>query len=228
MSDNMDPPPELDRRKIVASFTMLNCYKNICKHQAYRRYIRRDIKFVETPQIKWGNEVHTAMEHRIGGGKPLPPNMPYEPFAKVFDGRNAKAEEKMGVTIDGKPTGFFDDNVFLRGKLDVNLVNGATGYVGDFKTGKVREETYELEVQAVLLHAKHPKLTKIIGQYFWLAEAKLGVLHDLSATAQTWDGIHKTMAELHMDKSRGTFEKKPGPLCSWCPVTDCEFWKERK
>ncbi len=58
-------PAFLDRRPLVYSYTFLHTYKNVCPHQAYRRYILKDQPYVETAAMKWGNEVHAAFEGGI-------------------------------------------------------------------------------------------------------------------------------------------------------------------
>lgn len=224
MIDPLDIPPMLDRRPIVWSYTMLNTYRSICAHQAAERFIYKRVPFVETPAMKRGNEVHSAMEYRVGGGKQLPVSMQqYETFAAVFDGKGAKVEQWLGVTREGKSCDTRSSAVFGRGKLDLHIVNGETGYLADHKTGKVREDPFELEVQAVLLHARYPQLRKIVGQYLWLGELRIGQLHDLSSTDRTWEEINRIVQSIEADRKTGIWEKRQGPLCKWCACFDCEF-----
>ena len=226
MTDTLDIPPSLDRRPIVWSYTMLNTYRSICPHQAAERFVYKRVPFKETPQVKRGNAVHSAMEYRIRGGKPLPVDMhQYEPFAAVFDGRPAQVEQWLGVTREGKACDSRSVAVWGRGKLDLHLVNGDTAYLLDHKTGKVREDPFELEVQAVLLHAKYPDLKRIVGQYLWLSEMRTGQMHDLSQTNKTWNEISWIASAIEVDRKAQKWEKRQGPLCSWCPCVECEFNK---
>src|SRR5258707_9639465 len=167
-------------KPIVYSYTMLNT-ADTCLHRVYRQYIKKDIPYIETPEMKWGNQVHTAMEYRIGG-KPLPENMrQWEPLVAPFARPGAKAELKLGVTREGKPTDFFGNDVFLRGKVDVALINGNAAFLPDWKTGNSKyEHPFELQIQAVLLQAANPYLTKIAGLYVWLKENRIGQSYDLS------------------------------------------------
>lgn len=221
----MNPVPGFLTRMPTYSYTFLHTYKNVCPHQAERRYIRRDIPYVETPQIKWGNEVHAAFEYRVGGGKPLPASMQqWEGFARPFDGKNARTELKLGVTAEGHACDFFAKNVWLRGKADAVITSGTTAYFADFKTGSSKYvDRFELDVQAVLLHASQPGLTKIVGQYIFLKEDRVGTMYDLSDTRATWGAIADIARQIEADKASGHFEKRQGPLCGWCPVKDCEF-----
>lgn len=209
-------------KPLVWSYTMLHTYENICPHQAYRRFIKKDIPFQETDAMRKGNEAHSALEYRLSGGKPLPPHMQqYEPIVAPLADRGAKAEEWVGINRDGK---FCDSRTadFGRGKIDVNLVRGEVAYLLDYKTGKVREEPFELEVQAVFLKARHPELKVIKARYAWLAEVRLGKLHDVSDTAATWSRIGYITAKIAADRWTGEFTKRRSGLCGWCPVKDCE------
>lgn len=210
-------------KPLVFSYTMLHTYDNICPYQAAQRYVYKVIPFQETEAMRHGNEVHAAMQKRVGRGTPLPATMPYESFALPLDSRGARCEQQIGVTKDGKATGFFDADVYFRCKIDVNIVKGPTAYLLDYKTGKVREEPFELECQAVALHAKNPGLTKVIGQYAWLASNRLGPMHDVSYTGRTWQRIRQLGDQIETDRRMGSFEKREGPLCGWCPCMDCEF-----
>ena len=231
MNDPGPMPAFLDRTKtkpLVGSYSMLAAYKN-CPHAMFRRYIKKDQPFVETPEMKWGNQVHTAFELRIGGGKPLPVEMSqWERFAKPFDGRGAVVEQKLGITREGKPCGFFDDEVWFRGKIDVALIGDAQAYIGDFKTGKSSyEDPLELATGAMLLRAKHLGCTTIKAQYMWLKEDRLGQMYDVSDARGTFLKVRTMMDEIEQIRASGEAEKQKSGLCSWCSVKDCENWRER-
>lgn len=223
-------PGFLDRRNepkpLIYSYTLLNTYRNICPHQMKRRYIDKAFPYVETPQMAWGNKVHLAMEHRVGGGKPLPADMrQWEKFAAPFYAVKAKAEMKLGITKERKPTDFFAKDVWLRGKADVVIVNGNAALLFDYKTtSKPREDPFELETQALLLNAKYPNLASITACYIWLAEQRIGQKHDVSHTSDTFTYIQRIVADLEEDMRNGEFEKRRGGLCPWCVCNDCEHF----
>lgn len=221
-TDYPELPEFLDRTVIVGSYTMMNTYANICPYQCYRRYVKKDIPYKATSAMEWGKTVHSAMEYRVGG-KPLPDNMRHwEPLVAPLAGR-AVGEQKLGITMQGQTTGFFDKNVWIRTVVDTSLISGTTAYLQDWKTGNAREEPFELETQAVLLHAKNPGLTKIVGRYAWLKENRLGEMHNLSDTTQAWNKVCTIMSEINQSRQMGKWEKRRGPLCGYCDVRDCEF-----
>lgn len=228
-----------ERRKMIASFSFLNTWA-ICPHQAARRYIIKDLpRQEESKEMAWGNEVHRAMEQRLGPSKiKLPENMPYESFCAPIERRldttwvRCTPELKLGITKEGRTCDFFADDVWLRGVLDAPIETSQSALLLDWKTGKKREDPYELEIGALLLQARAPHLTKLLGQYVWLKSLELGEVHDLSHTDRTWQRVQATMEEVAL----GRYLKTPGPLCGvdkktgrpFCQVLDCQFNKGRK
>jgi len=231
LADMPDIPKELDRRKgradFVWSYTALNLYENICPYQFFRRYINKDIKFVESAASKWGNEVHSAFEYRIGG-KPLPVSMQHwEPLVAPLDGRGVTPEMKVGITMEGRTTGYFSENVWGRCKIDAPIVANSKAMLIDWKSGNVREEPFELEVQAVFLHARYPTLTTIVGKYAWLKENRLGELHNCSDTRSTWNKICTINQKIEESRRTMQWEKRQSGLCGHCDVLDCNFNRKK-
>lgn len=211
-------------RKLVWSYTLLNLYEHICPHQAMRKYVKKDLPFRETVEMKWGTDVHSAFERRLRDKTPLPPNMQqWEGFALPFDGREVLVEEKMGVDAGGNPCDFFADGVWFRGKLDTILVNHTSAALFDWKTGSSRYESpFELELNAVLLKARFPHLKEITGRYVWLKENRLGEAHDLSDTDFTLRVMRDLVGSIEASFASGNWEKRQSGLCSYCDVKDCE------
>ena len=209
------------------SYSFHKNYEN-CARKAWHINIARNLPREDNEAMRWGNQVHSAMEARINKGTPLPESMAkFEPFCQ-YGPYMVKAEIKLGIRENGQPCGFFDSDVWMRGVIDVRIlqkpVTGAAA-IADHKTGKVREDSDELELHAVLLKAETPHLERITGWYNWLAECRPGKMHDLSATGQKLESIRRTRAEIeHAFKhGRDAFPPRQNPLCNYCPVKSCEF-----
>jgi len=227
--DNKLPDVAPVVKPLVFSYSILNNYDNVCPHQTFRRYVKKDLPFVETLAMKKGNEIHTAMEYRIGG-KPLPIHMQHwEPFVKPIADKNARAELKLGITSEGKPTGFFDKDVWCRGKADAVIIQNDSAFLVDWKSGGSKyENSFEIEMQAMMLKAANPYLVRIAGCYAWLAENRMGTTYDLSDFSSTWAKVNNIAEQIKDDMASGEWEKRKGPLCGYCPCTDCENWYEAK
>jgi PD-(D/E)XK nuclease superfamily len=236
---NADPGPMpafLDRTRLVHSYTSLHTYEDVCPHQYFHRYILKDLPFEKTEAMEFGNKVHSAMELRVGAKKPLHPDFAHwEPFARPFDvftndaNSTLAAELKLGIKSTGESCDFWDKEVWLRVKLDVVAVVGTNAFINDWKSGSSKyQTTFELETQALLLHARMPGLTTIKGGYTWLKENAQGPCHDLSDTRATWNKVNAIVKNIERDRARGEFEKRQGPLCGWCDVVKCEHNRKKK
>lgn len=211
-------------KPFVYTHTNLHTYADVCPYRFYRTYVKKDIPYVATAEMDWGNQIHSAFEYRVGGGKPLPANMrQWEPFAAALDGLGAKTEVELAITAAGKPCGKWDKDVAGRGKADVVIINGATAYLWDWKSGSSKYESpSELALHAMMLKAANPYLTKVVGNYVWLKENRVGVQHDLSDFNSTWARTNNVVEQIKDSMLAGEFEKRRTGLCGYCSVTDCE------
>jgi ATP-dependent exoDNAse (exonuclease V) beta subunit len=207
----------------VASHTMLQAFDN-CPHKGYRMYIAKDLpKFAPDDKQQVGIDLHKAMLKHLSTGKVLPDHFrEYGPLAAPMFQYNPQVEMPLAIDQDGKPCGFFDDRVYVRGYADVAAMRGNAAVIFDWKTGKKREDPAELKLHALMLQAKHPAVTAIYGHYIWLQDKAVGKQHDLSDTHVTWSKLNEQMDEIAFMAGNGAFPKTPNPLCGWCNVMDCE------
>lgn len=212
----------------VYSFTFLNTW-DICPSQAFHRYVAKTHPFVGTDASKWGNVVHDAMKLRLRHKTPLPKEVAkYEPFVMAIEPYVISVEEKVGIKRDGTPCGFFDEDVWLRGLADVVAARENSAMLPDWKTGKRREDPFELEIQAVLIQAKWPQFEKITGHYVWLQDGVVGKPHDVSNVGETLEVLQDKADEIEQMNRTGIWPAKQGPLCGFCPVLSCGFNRVRK
>ena len=212
------------------SFSFLNEEAN-CPYKAYRRYVVRDLPREEkTAAQTYGINVHKALELRINEGKPLvAPFDKFEPIAgRIADchGKDVdvRAERKFAISRNEGPLkDYWDKSALLRVVVDVSVIafGQHRAHIFDWKTaGKVREDPFELEIQAWALKTWYPGLEVIKANYIWLKENKLGLEHDVSDTERTAASVRAQLAEI--DRRGDVWPKRPGPLCPWCPCLDCE------
>lgn len=215
----------------IGTYTLYNNFEN-CPFKAYNMYVLKNIPRVDTPEMKWGNDVHKAMELRIDKGTPLPQTMSAaEPLCGTFvalkeRGVDVRVEYQLAMTQEGNPCGYWDDVCWFRGKLDcvvfARMETAAMAWTVDWKTGKTREEPLELEMGALLLRANHPELAHTVGEYFWLRDGKSGLRYTLNSHSATFDKLHLLRREMTTYAELGEWPKRKNPLCGWCPVNSCE------
>lgn len=225
------------RRIPILSFSALNDYR-ICPRRFLHKYVLKDLPCEQkTPAQLDGTAAHEALRKRIQLREPLPVQFKaYEPLCgALLEQDGAKLTElKLGVMANGQPCDFFDPSVWLRGALDFVLIritnahDAAGALILDWKTGKQREDPFELAIQALLLRAKYPEFKRITGRYFWLKENFIGVPHEkVNNTELTWQSVCQDADSIARRVQTNDWPPDEGPLCAWCPVTKdkCEFRK---
>ena len=220
-------PGFLDRRPLIWSYSMLKMFRDNCPHQGQAQYIDKTLPYIETPERKFGNEGHDALDKRVGAGKPLPEAYRFcEPYAAAFDGKPVTTEGWCQIATDGKACVRNAPNKFGHGKVDLSLIQGDVGYINDWKFVSDKalkyEDPFELKVFALLLKAKYPHLQTIKGTYTYLKQGKISDVFDLSDVGATWNEICSLVQTIMNWRAIGEFPKRTSPLCAWCARYECE------
>lgn len=182
---------------------------------------------------RWGDEVHKALEWRIGSGVPLPANMAlYEPYALQFIERPGRtfAERKYALSKSLAPCDFFAKDVWCRGIIDVLTLEGNAAHVDDHKTGKNRKKDFQqLVVFALLTFYHHPEVQVVHTAFHWLQfgfgeDAKDRETFTRGQVPALWEMLVPKLQDYMASFKRGIFPPKPSGLCrKHCPVTSCEY-----
>jgi CRISPR/Cas system-associated exonuclease Cas4 (RecB family) len=211
---------------MVISYSFVNDYVN-CPRKAYHKYVLRDLPKEDTHALRHGYVLHKIMEDAINQNKEVPKEYaPYEKYLRAIRTlQTVKAEVKVAADSNGVACGYYSKEVAFRGKVDVLITTPDEAVLVDWKTGKVREDPYELEVQASLVSINNPTISCISGYYVWLAEGRVGKRFPLNKVADTFKNLQRIREEAML---RATWEPKPNPLCGWCPLLSCEFNRRPK
>lgn len=216
----------------IFSFTFLQNEEN-CPYKAYRLYVVKDIPYQKTPNQTFGIDVHKAFERRINEGTPFKDEFQdYEPLAaavvkhRLPDLVHVRAEYKLAIDQHERPTDYWGkkgNRPWLRAIVDASIMAPKLqrAHIFDWKTGKVREDPFELQIQAWLLQKYYPGLETFTGSYVWLKDNAVGLPHELSDTERTAASVRAQVAEI--GRRGNEWPKRENALCGWCDVLDCEF-----
>ena len=218
---------------LVKSFTHIDLF-GTCPKWFYHRYILKE-KEPETPELKEGNEVHKALEMRVGKGHMLSPkHQCYEPIAASLtaakQGKRLVTEAALGITRDWRAVGFFDEHVWIRGKLDVILRGTSSMVQFDYKTGKPSDKTLQLEISNMLALLTYPDMQSITGMNIYLRDGSFRP--QVTTTREDLPHLTHNVAamvhEIEEAEQTGDFPPTPSGLCGWCPVKTCRFNRNKK
>ncbi len=210
------------------SFSSLTAFEQ-CAYRYYRVRVLKDVADPPNETADWGTRVHKVMEDRVRDKTPLPDwAIQWEPLASKFDKHGDKVfcEQKIGLTRGFRPTGFFDKDVWYRGVIDVGI-DGVTTFLGDYKTGKIKENNDQLKLFSATYMCSHDYVESCDTKYFWLKHKKTTSLKVTRFEVPLiWQEFLPRVARLETAYDKDKWPKNPSGLCNgWCPVKDCPFWK---
>ena len=199
-----------------------------CARQYKLLKIDKVVPFKETEAIRHGNEVHKALELRLKDKAPLPEKfMQYEPIAAKLDKPGVFVEQELALTRNLVPCGWWDKTCWTRCKIDVGVKNGDAVLLGDYKTGKVKPESSQLELFAAMKMSEDKTINRAKTMFIWLQHGKTTVQDIHRDDVPTiWGNFMARVNRLDNAFQRDKWPAKPSGLCrEWCPVgkKHCEF-----
>jgi hypothetical protein len=213
------------------SFSALKEYVNCPKQYQELKILKRYEK-QPTEQMLYGTVVHKACEDYVAEGKPLEKN--YQRFKPVLDSLVAipgtkYPEHEMALTLNKEPCGFKDANRWVRGIVDLLIVDGDQAFIVDYKTGSNRyPDPKQLKLMALMTFAHFPEVQKIkAGLLFVMHESFMDEEYTRDQIPKLWSYFENDLERLSLSYENDTWQANPTPLCGWCPVRSCEFHKER-
>ena len=173
--------------------------------------------------MRWGNEVHKALEDAVSGVAPL--SMRFMHYSELVQQLKAQpgqktTEQKFGLTQTLAPTTFSAPDVWVRGVVDLMVNNGDKLAVLDYKTGAVKNDGAQLKLFAAAGFALNPHVQTVRTGYLWLAHDKLS-RQDFKRedAAGIWNEFLPRVNRMQEAQAQDKWPARPSGLCrAWCPV----------
>lgn len=204
------------------SYSSLTAFET-CPRRYYITKVTKEVTEPQTEATMHGNAVHKALEKYVGGNTPLPEKYAqYQPVVdkiKTAPGKKL-VEMKFGLTSSFTPTTFFADNCWVRGVLDVAIVNASSVTVLDYKTGKRKPDHDQLSLFALAGFSLWPFAEKVKTGYLWLQTSQLDTKeYTPEDKAQIAQGFAARAHKLEQAFASKNWPANPSGLCkNWCPV----------
>lgn len=213
------------------SFSSLKEYIN-CPRQYHEVKVLQNFTKKVTEQMTYGTEVHKALEDYVAENKALPKN--YERFKPVLDTLidipgEKYPEYKMALDGEKVPCDFESDDRWVRGIVDLLIVDGDYAFIVDYKTGSNKyPDPKQLKLMALMTFAHFPQVQNIkAGLLFVMHNSFTSEEYTRDQIDNLWGAFHPDLERLKMSYKTNAWIPNPTPLCGWCPVSSCEFHKER-
>ena len=207
------------------SYSHLKNFETCPKRYAHYQVLK-DVTEPETDQLREGNDLHAAFEHRVKSGTPLP--LAYARFEPMLErilaapGRTY-GEQKLALTSSFAPTGWFAKTAWFRTIGDLLKETDEQATIIDWKTGAVKEDLTQLQLLALTVFAHKPKLKRVKA-------ALVFVNHEHVAPAEfvpeqvtvLWGEILPRVRAMMNARATSSFPPNPSGLCKkYCAVTAC-------
>jgi hypothetical protein len=205
-----------------------NCARQFNEVKNLKNYVKQT-----TQQMLYGTEVHKALEDYARDGTPLLKN--YERFQRMIDELmeipGARyPERQMALKVDRlTPCAFDDPEYWVRGIVDLLIIDGDTAFIVDYKTGSAKyPDTKQLKLMAIFTFAHHPEVMHVkAGLLFVMHNVFIDETYTRQQTDTLWQSFVPTLSRLEIAEKSNVWMPNPSPLCGWCPVKSCQYHGER-
>ncbi len=203
------------------SFSRYNTHEQ-CAFKAKRLYVDK-IPMATSSAMDRGLRVHKLGEDYLKGKIRSVP-VEFARFSAAMGALKkvgAVAEEEWCFAKNWVPTGWFDEDAWLRVKIDVNVLGKNSLRIIDFKTGRVRKDHGDqLDLYAVSGFSMFDNLNSVVAELWYLdAEEKDGRGLVVSKFYNAKQG--KKLVRVWNSKSKPILTDKkfipnPSYLCRYC------------
>ncbi len=212
------------------SFSSLKDYVNCPKQYQEIKVLQNVVKKVSS-QMQYGTDVHKALEEYAVSGKALP--IHYSKFKKMVDvllniNGQKYIEYKMALTEDKIPCEFDAPQYWVRGIVDLMIVDGDTAFVVDYKTGSNKyPDPKQLKLMALMTFAHFPQVQTVrAGLLFVVHNSFLPDDYVRQKQDVYWQEFTPDLARMERSFRLGHWPPNPSPLCRWCPVKTCDYHED--
>lgn len=214
------------------SFSSLKQYKT-CPKQYYEIRVAKNFVSRDSADSIYGKEVHKALEDYVKSGKPLQKN--YEQFRQMVDPLIdipgiKYCEYEMALRQDKVPCGFMDSDYWVRGIVDLLIVDVDTAFIIDYKTGKTAyADVNQLKLMALMVFAHFPVVSRIkSGLMFLLHNGFITEEYRREDIDKLWKGFAADLERLKGSFQHSVWPANPTGLCrKHCPVETCKYYGGR-
>lgn len=199
------------------TYSDLDAY-NTCPKQFYELKFRPTLyKEQFNDSQLWGIEVHNALDAHIKHRMPLPERMKmYAPMMNsiLATPGDKYSELRLAVNHELQDCDWKDPEAWNRGKEDLVIVNGTKALSIDWKLGKRKPNSRQLEVSACRVLAHFPQVQTVTTAFAWLATKQWDkAVYGRPQLSVLWEGFYEGVGQMLWSYENNTWPAKPSGLC---------------
>jgi hypothetical protein len=223
------------------SYSALTSFET-CPRKHHETRVTKTYTEPEGAQLLIGIAAHKVLELRAAAGTPIPKTLQVTDaqgntlqsatagWPEMMDkllARPGDVHAERQIALDDRlcETGWLDKNVWVRGVIDLALVDGEKALAIDYKTGRRKPDSDQLMLFAALMFHVWPKLEKVVTGFLWLKTQQIDKeTYTRSDLSRIWDTFIPRVNRYQDAFVANTWPPRPSGLCkAWCPVQTCEY-----
>ena len=220
---------DTELKPLTHSYSSIKMYDN-CPKRYYHQRIAKQVTDPGGEATLYGERLHKMIEERLRDNTDLPAEAAvYAPMIdavvrSVSDG-TLMVEQEMTLNRGLKPTGWWDDDAWMRSKLDVLVLRGNKAIVMDWKTGKRRPDFAQLELFALQVFAHHKNIHEVSSCFVWLKDRAMDrEIYNRNNIGEMWSALLNKVGRIERSLASEDWPAKPSGLCKFCPAKHlCDF-----
>jgi len=226
--------------KFAWSPSKLACFE-LCPAKFAAEFYYKTVPYQETLHTIWGNRVHKAAErHMLGQDvKDWEARAVVLPYLLLLDKLPGKryVEHRIGVGESWRPMICPNDpakpwdwgDSVGRMAIDLAIVNGEKARLYDWKTGKLKDDNTQLQINALIFALLHPEVQEIEAKYIWLKDKKTtGFTLKRSELVPIYKDVKTRVARLKEAWDTEVFVTRKNGLCKqYCGAVECAYCGRR-
>lgn len=203
-----------------------------CPRKHWHLNVQKDLKEPESDAMAEGTATHTAFKEYLKSGKPLPLHLRHHGavLGKIAALPGEKVvEQQLALDANWKMTDWFAKDAWLRVISDLSQLNGKSAIVWDWKTGKVKDDFTQLQLNAAVTMHLAPEIDTVKMGFYWTKAQKISPKDMARAELPEFWG--KMLGRVQVYQShfdQNNFPPRPNPFCKGCIVKSCQYWQPRK
>jgi hypothetical protein len=219
-------------KQVAWSYSRITSYEQ-CPRKYWNESVAKTIPFKESEEMAYGKAWHKAAELYVKSGDPLPLHMRHwEPTLKSL--KNAPGEkiieQQIALNAQWQPVEWFAKDAWLRVKSDLTIINGKSAVQFDYKTGKVKDDFTQLQLNSAVTFHLAPELEQITHAFLWVKSKQITKETMMAQQVpEFWSRMLPRVSAYQAAHDQENFPPRPGFLCrGWCEVRTCQYWEPKK
>lgn len=210
------------------SYSQLKNFET-CAKRYFHYNVTKDVVEPESDQLKSGHALHAHFAARLGPAHtplPLGFGMHEKMLSKIIAAPGViSVEQQLAITSDFQPTTWFGSDVWLRTVIDAVLVNGTKAAVFDWKDGKVKSDTTQLQLMAATLFVHIPSLQRVKAALIFTSHKGAETAEfTRDSQGEIWNEILPRVRLVERARALNEYPPKPSGLCKkYCAVYSCPY-----